>query len=400
MAKKKKEYTKRTSSQYNFWRGIFQDLVCKIGYMIRFKLVYRLEVYGLENVPKDNEYIVCPNHLSTLDPPLMVSILPRHVAFMAKKELFDIPILRWWIDWLGAFAVNRESLGPSTIKTVVEIKKSKWVFGIFPQGTRGIPGEIKGVTKGFAGLAKITKCAVLPVGIIGTNDDSGATRFVMIMRSFGARELYFEDGEWKTEVGSPESIQAFQFFSDLKNKYGVVPPGAIENSFNENVNLMAMEQIGMLIAGSNSVGKIFNANPDLRGKIGSVQMPSAVTTYTPVSMLGWSLNPESKNKDLAIEFVKFMSNKENSIKWVETTGRLPVMKDAIAESEYLADPLFDGFIAGVENMVQAPNAPFYAEVKTELGRTYQKLLLDPTLDVAAEVKACGAAIQNIIDNNT
>lgn len=170
MAKKKKEYTKRTSSQYNLWRGIFQDLVCKFGYMIRFKLVYRLEVHGLENVPKDNEYIVCPNHLSTLDPPLMVSIMPRHVAFMAKKELFDIPFLRWWIDWLGAFAVNRESLGPSTIKTVMEIKKSKWVFGIFPQGTRGVTGEIRGVTKGFAGLAKITKCAILPVGIIGTDE--------------------------------------------------------------------------------------------------------------------------------------------------------------------------------------------------------------------------------------
>lgn len=170
MAKKKKEYTKRSSSQYNLWRGIFQNIVCKFGYMIRFKLVYRLEVHGLENVPKDNQYIVCPNHLSTLDPPLIVSIMPRHVAFMAKKELFDIPFLRWWIDWLGAFAVNRESLGPSTIKTVMEIKKSKWVFGIFPQGTRGIPGEIRGVTKGFAGLAKITKCAILPVGIIGTDE--------------------------------------------------------------------------------------------------------------------------------------------------------------------------------------------------------------------------------------
>lgn len=170
MAKKKKEYTKRSSSQYNLWRGIFQNIVCKFGYMIRFKLVYRLEVYGLENVPKDNKYIVCPNHLSTLDPPLMVSIMPRHVAFMAKKELFDIPFLRWWIDWLGAFAVNRESLGPSTIKTVMEIKKSKWVFGIFPQGTRGLPGEIRGVTKGFAGLAKITKCSILPVGITGTDE--------------------------------------------------------------------------------------------------------------------------------------------------------------------------------------------------------------------------------------
>lgn len=170
MAKQKKQYSTRKASQFNVWRSIFQFLVCKIGYMIRLKLVYRLEVHGLENIPKDNKYIVCPNHLSTLDPPLMVAVMPRSVSFMAKKELFDIPFLRWWIDWLGAFAVNRESLGPSTVKTVQEIKDSNWVLGMFPQGTRGVPGEIKGVTKGFAGLAKLTKCDILPVGIIGTNE--------------------------------------------------------------------------------------------------------------------------------------------------------------------------------------------------------------------------------------
>lgn len=118
-----KEYTKRTASEFNCWRSFFQILVCKMFYMIRYKLVYRLEVQGLENVPKDNAYIVCPNHLSTLDPPLICGVMPRRVSFMAKKELFDIPFIRWWIDWLGAFAVNRESLGPSTIKTVMEIKK-------------------------------------------------------------------------------------------------------------------------------------------------------------------------------------------------------------------------------------------------------------------------------------
>ena len=170
MAKQKKQYSTRKASQFNIWRSLFQFLVCKIGYMIRLKLVYRLEVHGLENVPKNNKYIVCPNHLSTLDPPLMVAVMPRSVSFMAKKELFDIPFLRWWIDWLGAFAVNRESLGPSTVKTVQEIKDSNWVLGMFPQGTRGVPGEIKGVTKGFAGLAKLTKCDILPVGIIGTNE--------------------------------------------------------------------------------------------------------------------------------------------------------------------------------------------------------------------------------------
>jgi 1-acyl-sn-glycerol-3-phosphate acyltransferase len=138
--------------------------------MVRLKLVYRIEVHGLENIPDDNKYIVCPNHLSTLDPPMIVAIWPRSVAFMAKKELFDIPFIRWWIDWLGAFAVNRESLAPSTVKTVQEIKDSKWVLGMFPQGTRGVPGEIRGVTTGFAGLARLTKCDILPVGITGTNE--------------------------------------------------------------------------------------------------------------------------------------------------------------------------------------------------------------------------------------
>lgn len=170
MTKQKKQYSSRKASQFNIWRTLFQFLVCKIGYMIRLKLVYRLEVHGLENVPKDNRYIVCPNHLSTLDPPLMVAVMPRSVSFMAKKELFDIPFLRWWIDWLGAFAVNRESLGPSTVKTVQTIRESNWVLGMFPQGTRGVPGEIRGVTKGFAGLAKLTRCDILPVGIIGSNE--------------------------------------------------------------------------------------------------------------------------------------------------------------------------------------------------------------------------------------
>ncbi len=170
MSKEKKNYSNRPASTFNKFRSFFQILVCKYFYMIRLKLVYRLKVEGLENVPKTNDYIVCPNHLSTLDPPLVAAVLPRRVSFMAKKELFDIKFLRWWIDWLGAFAVNRESLGPSTIKTVLNIKKSEWVFGIFPQGTRGEPGTISSVSKGFAGLAKITKCSVLPVGIIGTNE--------------------------------------------------------------------------------------------------------------------------------------------------------------------------------------------------------------------------------------
>lgn len=164
------KYSLRTPEFYNRWRKLFLFLVTHIFYMIRFKLVYRLEVQGRENIPEDNSYIIAANHLSTLDPPLVCSVMKRGVAYMAKKELFENPFMRWWLDWLGAFAVDREKLGVSTIRTVMTIKKTGWVLGIFPQGTRQEPGEISNITKGFASLAKSTKCGILPVGITGTQE--------------------------------------------------------------------------------------------------------------------------------------------------------------------------------------------------------------------------------------
>ncbi len=163
-----KKQDSREQKFFNKWRRIFQFIITHIFYMIRLKLVYRLEVYGLENVPKGNSYIIAPNHLSTLDPPMIAGVMPRPVAFMAKKELFKNPFMRWWLNWLGSFAVDRENLSVSTIRTVLTIKKTDWVFGIFPQGRREEPGVISNITKGFASLAKTTKCGIIPVGIIGT----------------------------------------------------------------------------------------------------------------------------------------------------------------------------------------------------------------------------------------
>lgn len=139
MSKEKKNYAKRSAESFNKFRSFFQILVCKYFYMIRFKLVYRLKVEGLENVPKDNEYIVCPNHLSTLDPPLMCGVLPRRIAFMAKQELFDIRFLRWWIDWLGAIAVNRESLGLLLLKQLWISKKVNGFLVFFLREQEGYP---------------------------------------------------------------------------------------------------------------------------------------------------------------------------------------------------------------------------------------------------------------------
>lgn len=163
------KYSHREAEFYNCWRRMFLFIVTQIFYKLQFIIFYRLEVHGKENIPKTNDFIIAANHQSAFDPPLVCSVINKGIAYMAKKELFENFFLRWWLDWLGAFAVDRERLSVSTIKTVKTIKETGWVLGIFPQGTRQEPGEISNVSKGFAALAKSTKCNILPVGIVGTS---------------------------------------------------------------------------------------------------------------------------------------------------------------------------------------------------------------------------------------
>lgn len=165
-------YARRTAKYFNFWRKIFQKIVAKFWYGIQFKLFYKLKIEGKENIPKGKNYIVAGNHLSTLDPFLVAFVLPRPVAFMAKKELFEKKFTRWMLDWQGAFAVNREKLEVSTIKTAFEVKNTNWILGLFPQGTRAKSGFLENIHKGFAGIAKTTKCDILPIGIVGSDNKS------------------------------------------------------------------------------------------------------------------------------------------------------------------------------------------------------------------------------------
>ena len=208
--------TYREEEFYNIWRRIFQFLVTHVFYMIRFKLVYRLEVHGKENIPKDNSYIIASNHLSTLDPVLVASVMNRGVAYMAKKELFDNPFLRWWLNWLGAFAVDRENVSVSTFKTVKKIKNTGWVLGIFPQGTRQAPGTISNITKGFVTIARTTKCGILPIGIIGTQEVKRIPFSGKIIVRIGKLIPYSSDLEemmesWKKSI---QELTGFKYIAE------------------------------------------------------------------------------------------------------------------------------------------------------------------------------------------
>lgn len=165
-----RKFTKRDAKEFNIWRGIFQLFVAKCIYGFYFKLMYKLEIQGRENIPQNKKFIVAANHLSAADPFLTIYAINQPVAYMAKSDLFESNfVMTMFLDWLGAFAVNRDKLDVSTIKTALAVKNSKWVLGLFPQGTRVLNGKLEDISRGFAALAKTTKTDILPIAIIGAD---------------------------------------------------------------------------------------------------------------------------------------------------------------------------------------------------------------------------------------
>lgn len=170
--KSNNNYAKRSKEDFNLFRFLFQAFVVNFVFTPYFKIFYRLEVQGRENIPKDRSFMVAANHLSNLDPPMIASVVnPKRVAFMAKKELFEVPFIKTMIDWLGAFSVNREKLEIATIRTAKAATLTKhWVLSMFPQGNRQEPGAITRLNQGFAYLAKAANVEILPVAVIGSNE--------------------------------------------------------------------------------------------------------------------------------------------------------------------------------------------------------------------------------------
>ncbi len=128
-------------------------------------LLFRYEVTGIENMPKQGNFMLCCNHQSFLDAVLLAVVCPYQVNFMAKKELFKFKPFAWLFKKMGAFPVNRGTGDVSAVRHAAQILENGGVLGIFPEGTRypfGKPGRAKA---GAALLAIDTGTDVLPVAI-------------------------------------------------------------------------------------------------------------------------------------------------------------------------------------------------------------------------------------------
>ncbi len=169
--KETKNYTKRNVSDFTRGKFNFQRFGRWLIVRTILPIFYKIEYRGMENIPKSGKFIVAPNHISYLDPFIAGEPIKRPIAYMGKKELFENKMLAFLIDKLGCFAVNREKLEVSTIKTAINIFKTPdWLLGIFPQGGIRRNRKIEKINKGFAVLAKQMKSDILPIGLTGCEE--------------------------------------------------------------------------------------------------------------------------------------------------------------------------------------------------------------------------------------
>lgn len=142
----------------------FYNITTKFFYAY-FKLMYKLDVEGIENIPSNGRLIVCSNHISLLDPVLLGAVIPRKLNYMAKKELFENKALAFLIKNLGAFPVDRDATGLSAIKTAIKVLYRDNVFAIFPQGQRVHDIDYDKAKPGIAMISIKSKSPIIPIYI-------------------------------------------------------------------------------------------------------------------------------------------------------------------------------------------------------------------------------------------
>ena len=150
-------------------KSAFLYLLGRQIFRIMFALFYRWRVEGAENIPKEGGAIIAPNHISWFDPPLTGSAMKRPLYFMAKKELFDIPIFGRIIRKTHAFPVNRGALDMSAMRNAFNLLESGHLLLMFPEGTRSKDGNPGKARAGAGMVACSAQVPLIPVKIENTN---------------------------------------------------------------------------------------------------------------------------------------------------------------------------------------------------------------------------------------
>jgi 1-acyl-sn-glycerol-3-phosphate acyltransferase len=140
----------------------------KVPAVALMRLLFRLEVKGREHVPATGPVLIASNHVSVLDPPFVGGASPRELYFLAKEELFRVPVLGRLIAALNSRPVKRDGSDSRALKTALKLLEEERALLVFPEGTRGVEGRLGEGKPGVGMLAVMSGASVVPAHISGT----------------------------------------------------------------------------------------------------------------------------------------------------------------------------------------------------------------------------------------
>lgn len=141
--------------------------------------VRRWDVQGRENLPDSGGAVLVANHVSYWDPVVVICAFRRKVHFMAKSQLFDIPVIGYVLRIAGSFPVRRDKSDREAIRTAIRLLEEGQVVGVFPEGTRSHSGELLKPHLGAAMLAAKAKVPMIPIALTGTRGFFGRVRMTI-----------------------------------------------------------------------------------------------------------------------------------------------------------------------------------------------------------------------------
>jgi 1-acyl-sn-glycerol-3-phosphate acyltransferase len=139
---------------------------CAVAVM---RLCFGLRSRGAEHVPAEGPVLLVANHASFLDPPLVGGVAPRPLCFMAKAELFRVPLFGSFLRRLNAHPLRREGGDAGALRTALRVLKGGGALLVFPEGTRGVDGILGPAKPGAGMLAVLGGAAVVPVYVSGSD---------------------------------------------------------------------------------------------------------------------------------------------------------------------------------------------------------------------------------------
>lgn len=172
------------------------------------RLLFRLKVSGIENIPLSGGVIIASNHCSYLDIPLLSYGLNRHANFIGKKQLFTIPVLGTLLRLLGAIPIDRENVDRSALREIMKKLKSGNIVVIYPEGTRSPDGRLQPGKPGVGFIVRMSGMKVVPTAMLGTDKAMPSGRWFIrphpVTIRFGA-PLDFSENPPKSEKQDVDS---------------------------------------------------------------------------------------------------------------------------------------------------------------------------------------------------